>query len=259
LVLDYTKTQLGHQGSYEGMILVDGNWYCPGMPEKLVNATRDRLNKKIDEDTHRARLEERWKYAIVPKAGPDAGGHVRLRCPASNPTPVARCELKPRFVRQSTLGRVRIPVTDALRSHPPAICVKESITVPPDAGAKYLQPLFHESDEWHAVYGSLRAGVEHMNGYVKRTAPMRPSTTLSAAGSEGWLPRASLPPSCFVGPICARSTCIGLRPRSRTTGRCGGCQAAGPRRTSRTGYPHRVQSLLKSTHPRDRRLHSPRI
>lgn len=167
LVLDYTKTQLGHQGSYQGMILVDGNWYCPGMPEQLVNATKDFRDKKIDDETHRARLEERWKYAIVPKAGPDGGGHVRLRCPASNPAPVARCELKPRSVRPSTLGRLRVPVTDALRPHPPAICVKESITVPPEAGAKYAQPLFHESEKWRAVYGSLRAGVEHMNGFVK--------------------------------------------------------------------------------------------
>jgi len=109
----------------------------------------------------------RCNYANLPRAGPDAGGHVRLRCPASNPSPLARCELKPRSDRPSTRGRLRIPVTGALRVHPPAICTKESISVPPDAGAKCAQPLFHESDEWHAVYGSLRASVEGMNGFVK--------------------------------------------------------------------------------------------
>jgi len=81
-------------------------------------------DKKIDEVTHQARLKERRNYAILGKARPDAGGHVRLRCPASNPNPVGRCEVKPRSDRPSTRGRLRIP---ALRVHPPAICSNESI------------------------------------------------------------------------------------------------------------------------------------
>src|SRR5271166_236531 len=95
LVLDYKVDQLGVQDSYQGMLLVDGGWYCPGMPEKLINATRDLRDGTIDEWTHRVLMVERWKYAILPKAGPDPGGHVRARCPASKPSPVARCEIKP--------------------------------------------------------------------------------------------------------------------------------------------------------------------
>ena len=40
----------------------------------------------------KARLVERWKYLVLPKAGPDGEGHARPRCPASNPLPVARCD-----------------------------------------------------------------------------------------------------------------------------------------------------------------------
>jgi hypothetical protein len=166
LVLDYKSDQLGRQGSFQGMVLVDGAWYCPGMSDSLINATKDFRSGKIDEETHRARLAERWKHAILTKERPDDQGHLRVRCPASNPHPVARCELKPRSEGPSTRGRPRIRVTDALRTHTPKICSQQSITLPPEVGAKYVQPLLHESEEWHAVYAT-RNSVEGMNGFIK--------------------------------------------------------------------------------------------
>jgi hypothetical protein len=167
LVLDYKIDQLGNQGSYQGMVQVDGAWYCPGMRESLVTASKDFRNGMIDEETYRARLAERWKHVILGKESPDDQGHLRVRCPASNPNPVVRCEMKPRSEGTSTRGRPRIPVTDALRTHTPKICAQQSITLPPEAGAKYTQTLLHESDEWHAVYGTLRNSVEGVNGFIK--------------------------------------------------------------------------------------------
>ena len=58
-------------------------------------------------------------------------------------------------------------MTDALRNHTPRICAQQSITVPPEAGAKSAQSLLHESEEWHAVHDTLRNSVEGMNGFVK--------------------------------------------------------------------------------------------
>ncbi len=113
-VFDYKVDQLGIQGSYKGMLQIEGAWYCPAVPKVLIEATIDHRKGVIDEPTYRARLEERWKYLILPKAGPDAEGHVRLRCPAANPAPVARCDLKPASVRPSTQGRLRIPVMAAV-------------------------------------------------------------------------------------------------------------------------------------------------
>lgn len=49
LVLDYKIDQLGRQNSHQGMIQVDGSWYCPGMPETLVNATLDFRKGEINE------------------------------------------------------------------------------------------------------------------------------------------------------------------------------------------------------------------
>jgi hypothetical protein len=167
LVLDYKIDQLGRQGSHDGMVLVDGSWYCPAIPETLINATVDFRKGLIDEAAHRARIEERRGYRIRMKASPDADGHTRMRCPASKPAPTVRCELKPASEGGAGLARVRIPVTDALRVHRPKICSQESVTLPPEAGAKYVQPLAHETPEWHASFATLRNSIEGMNGFIK--------------------------------------------------------------------------------------------
>ena len=62
---------------------------------------------------------------------------------------------------------MRIPVTDVLAAHPPKICTQGSITLPPDAGAKFRQLFAHESDEWHRAYATLRNSNEGMNGFIK--------------------------------------------------------------------------------------------
>ncbi|MFD9513911.1 hypothetical protein [Streptomyces mirabilis] len=48
-VYDYRADQLGRQARTEGTILVEGRWYCPSMPEPLVNATIDL--ERIDQET----------------------------------------------------------------------------------------------------------------------------------------------------------------------------------------------------------------
>lgn len=54
-----------------------------------------------------------------------------------------------------------------MATHPPTICAQQSLTLSPEAGAKFAQDLEHEGDEWHAVYAILRTSIEGMNGYVK--------------------------------------------------------------------------------------------
>ena len=44
------------------MVLVDGTWYSPGMPESLINATLDFREGVIDEATHATRIEVRRNY-----------------------------------------------------------------------------------------------------------------------------------------------------------------------------------------------------
>ena len=106
----------------------------------------------IDETSHRARIEERPGRQIRTKARADADGHTRRRCPASKPARVVRCELKPSSEGSAAKARFRIPVADVLPHHGPKVCTQESVTLPPEAGAKYSQAWVHETAEWHAVY-----------------------------------------------------------------------------------------------------------
>ncbi len=52
-------------------------------------------------------------------------------------------------------------------AHPPTICSQQSLTLPPEAGAKYAQDLRHGGAPWQAVYSTLRNSIEGMNGYIK--------------------------------------------------------------------------------------------
>ena len=50
------------------MIQVDGTWYCPAMPESLINATLDFRKGRSTRATYEARIEERRNYQMRPKA-----------------------------------------------------------------------------------------------------------------------------------------------------------------------------------------------
>jgi hypothetical protein len=166
-VLDYKVDQLGIQDQFVGTLQIDGAFYCPAIPKVLIAATADFRDGTIDEETYRARLKERCKYLIVSKSAPDEEGHLRVRCPASNPAPTARCELKPRSVTRRTTGRLRVVVPADLEARPPPICSQQSVTVPPHVGAKYAQDLLYGSPEWEATYATLRSSIEGFNGFVK--------------------------------------------------------------------------------------------
>jgi len=64
-------------------------------------------------------------------------------------------------------GRLRVRVLGDLVAHPPAICTQQSVTLPPEAGAKLAQELAYASPEYHERYATLRNSVEGINGFVK--------------------------------------------------------------------------------------------
>jgi hypothetical protein len=121
----------------------------------------------IDEATWAARIDERRNYQMRPKANPDADGHQRLICPAGGPAPKVRCALKAKSEGGNGQVHPRIPVTDVLTRHTPKVCVQQSVTLPPEEGAKFAQELPHGSPEWHATYTMLRNSNEGMNGFIK--------------------------------------------------------------------------------------------
>ena len=104
------------------------------------------------------------------KSNPDAEGHIHLQCPAAGSWPAACCELKPSSIRKETAGRIHIMVRSDISASPPPSCTQQSVTVPPEAGAKYRQELLFGSDRWRLMYGTIRSANEGLNGYVKDPA-----------------------------------------------------------------------------------------
>ena len=101
LVIKYRKPDLGLQGHYEDLILVDGNWHVRSMPEDLIYATADLVelkNKKSEMTAEkyqeekqklRARISNRTAYRMIAKGLPDADGYQRFSYPTGSPVPHA--------------------------------------------------------------------------------------------------------------------------------------------------------------------------
>jgi hypothetical protein len=146
-------------------MMVEGTWYCPSMPEALVNATIDLREKKIDADTYALRIAARAAFALRRKSGPDVDGYERFICPARDPRPKVRCALRPSSL--SVLGprTVNAPESDA-----PAICRQSAITIAPDVGARHAQSLAFGSETWARTYATLRNTIEGWNAFAKDPA-----------------------------------------------------------------------------------------
>lgn len=182
LVGDYRDDQLGIRGQFAGAILVEGTWYCPSMPQPLIDATIEYRAGRIDEETYYNRIEQRQRYAFRPKHTPTPDGNTAYMCPARGPGATATCSLAAPANKPVTLG---MPTTRTRILNPPAqpdtCCTnKNSVTIPaapsvtgPRGGqsrrndaAKYAQDVAYQTKEWRSLYG-LRNTVETFNSYTK--------------------------------------------------------------------------------------------
>lgn len=164
-VYDYAQDQLGVQAGFAGAELVEGNWYCPSMPDSLKTATKELTDGKIDKQTWIDRVRSRASYLFMPKQRADPEGHRRMMCPAEAGR--VQCPLKTR-----TLGRgIHLPLVDPSPkpTGSPQCCTQRTVTIPPESGADQWQPLQYGSEAWQRVYFRLRNSIEGINGYAKDT------------------------------------------------------------------------------------------
>ncbi|MFE7606995.1 hypothetical protein [Streptomyces celluloflavus] len=162
-VYDYAQNKLGVQTDLAGAELVEGNWYCPDMPQELKDATKDLIDEKIDKQTWIGHIRARVAYLFMPKQHPDAEGHRRMMCPAEAGR--TQCPLK-----KYTLGRgIHLPLIDPTPkpTGSPKCCIQKTVTIPPEAGANLWQPLQYGSETWQRIYFRLRNSIEGINGYAK--------------------------------------------------------------------------------------------
>ena len=164
LVLDYKIDQLGLQGSYEGMNLVDGSWYCPAMPTALVNATLDFRNDLIDEVTHAARIRKRRAYQMRPKASPTPTA-IPASLPGLHARPCGPLRTQTRSEGKAPKARPRTPVTHILR-----IIYRRSaprVDHPSPRRRRQVPPALPHEPQSGTPYATLRNSIEGMNGYIK--------------------------------------------------------------------------------------------
>jgi len=72
-------------------------------------------------------------------------------------------------------------MTDVLQTHVAQICSQQSVTLPSVTGDKFIQHLARTVPEWPVVHGTLRNGIEGINGFLEDGA-VRSPTTPEAAG-----------------------------------------------------------------------------
>jgi hypothetical protein len=184
IVMTYGDSQLGKQGAHQsGAHLIEGWYFCPAMPEDLVNATKDLRANTITRDTYKQKILDRQNYRLRRAEKANERGLERFRCPAAGDSPIAVCPFKARSeeeraTRQRPTGDVvdarieinpvNVPVSTDGR--PPQICRQTSVSIHVTDNAKYRQTLQYGTDEHYSVFNLLRQSQEGEHGRVKDEA-----------------------------------------------------------------------------------------
>lgn len=171
LIGDKVRRETGVQGNYGGAKLVDGNWYCPAMPEALATATSDLDHGLISKETFKERRSRRAAYLLREKEGPGPGGSVRYKCPALGPGATCQCPLRAREVNPAKGHQAKIL---DVPQEPREICTQGSLSIPVTAAPKYAQqgPQWG-TKAWKRAYRSPRQTIESHNKFLKDSSGMQ--------------------------------------------------------------------------------------
>lgn len=170
-VFDYKRNQLGIQpGGVHGSIFIDGEHYCPGTPQGLIDASKRAEAKEISEGTMRDLVDQRAKWVLKNRSRPDADGTVKKRCPAYGPQATVTCPLREPHPDLSDdprprVSRKRLPVGT------PDICCKSSVVFKEtDKTIKFSQAYRYGSRKWAEIYDYDRNTSEGIHGFMKDAA-----------------------------------------------------------------------------------------
>jgi len=177
LVMDYKDNQLGaKQGQYAGAIMVEGAFYCPNMPEDLIEATARYRRHEITGSEYRDLIRRRLLYKMRAKEKPDAKGRVPMMCPARGPGATAYCPVanacggvKPSAKPDDDLVPIYgdAAVDENTGGILPICANKSSVSFPIEAGIKNFQTPHYGSPEWADLYHADRGTIEGKNAFLK--------------------------------------------------------------------------------------------
>lgn len=184
LVLGYGVNHLGNQGAHaSGMLLIEGGYHAPCIPDDLADATKDLREKRITLAEYNNRIRARVEYRMRNKETAKTSTRdikERLACPASGPNPTAICALKPKSQNPRPTRQPDGALVDVRRTidhrkvttdgHKPKVCDQQTVTVSIEDGAKYRQTLQFGTKEHTLVYNRLRQSQEGVHGTAKDEA-----------------------------------------------------------------------------------------
>ena len=189
LVIDYKVKDVGVQGHYKDLVMLDGNWHASWMPKKLIDATTDleslgrqvsaakdtlygaKMRKKaatpeqVTKDNQarkvlaaapaaeaelRNRIAARERYCMTPKGAPDADGFQRFTYPTAKTDLTGKAS--------NNCGSITVPLLI-----PEGDSKSKKLKPQP---IKSQQKYAHESPIWTPWYG-MRSLVEASNNLVK--------------------------------------------------------------------------------------------
>ncbi|MDX6336177.1 MAG: hypothetical protein QOG05_3517 [Streptosporangiaceae bacterium] len=183
LIQDLHPHDRGPRGTHQGVIIANGNLYCPATPRALLqlgplprDATRE------DTAAHDTQAAELARHKLGRITAGDADGYHRVTCPAA--AGKIRCPLRP-----SPMGLDRDrPEILTPPSHPPGCCTQQTITVPPQVAAKTRQKHDYPSPA-------------HRRSYARRTSAERTFSTMKDPATSniarGWCHLMGLTPTAL--------------------------------------------------------------
>lgn len=228
-VLGYGPKHHGHQGTHRtGMTMGDGAFYCPAIPENLINATVLRRTKGPDGIP--LRTHEQWRDDITAQGNYAMRAHERERngkqrfgCPASGANPTARCPLKQHSLEERKTRQRNGRVVDGrLTIEPPDhftgpdgrplldVCAQETVTVDFTEGGddsinKYRQEQRYGTDQQLTTYVRLRQAQEGVHGFAKKYA------TQALGNPEARLVRGKAAQTLFAALLLAAASIAKIR------------------------------------------------
>jgi hypothetical protein len=226
LVQDLHPHDRGPQGTFHGAIIANGNLYCPATPEPLLQlgplpagAAKDQIT------THDTRTAELARHKLGRLTADDPDGYHRVTCPAAMGK--LRCPLR---AASMTLDRSRPEILIPPR-HPPACCIQQTLTIPPDVAAKTRQKHDYPS-------------AAHRRSYARRTGSERAFSTIKDPASNtiarGWCRLMGLaPPALWLA-------CLHAARNQRILTAASTRQAENTRRAA-AGLPPRTRKRRRKT------------
>jgi hypothetical protein len=162
----YREPRIGQpRKQVKGVLMIDGDMYCPSTPEHLKSAVSDFRKERIDEATFQARRIERRHFRVHVKEQPNANGKMRVSCPALGAAPTVTCPIRELSAKASR-NRDR-PEVEAAPDILPDICRQHAITMDARENIRDQQAFEYMSPEWKKFHTHARQSIESVNAQLK--------------------------------------------------------------------------------------------